>query len=181
MVATSAKDSVGLVYLLKRAELAVRSCAEVTLAQFRLTPTQFLLLFRLNESRDVSSADLARTIGVRPQSIVDLIGPLEREGLIKRREAPEHRRILRIRLSAAGERLLEQAIPVARQLEVELLSSLTPSEIANLRKGLTKLLAGAQTHDTHPSVRRSAARATARPAQRSATVATSRRRQVSTR
>jgi DNA-binding MarR family transcriptional regulator len=175
-VSIKKNDSVGLVYLLKRAELAVRGCAEVSLSPFRLTPTQFLLLFRLLEAKNVSSADLARTIGVRPQSIVDLIRPLEREGLIERREAPEHRRILRIRLSAAGEQLLARAIPVARQLEIELLASLTSPEIACLRKGLTKLLTSAQSHETHPIVRRSAASAgKARPPRRSATVKTRRR------
>jgi DNA-binding MarR family transcriptional regulator len=143
---------VGMIYLLKRAELAVRSCAETALVPFGLTPTQFLLLFRLQESTGVSSADLARTIGVRPQSIVDLIGPLEQEGLIKRREAPEHRRILRITLTAAGKRLLAQAIPVARQLEEELLQNLNAQETTHLRGGLTKLLANAQTHETHHHV-----------------------------
>jgi len=126
--------------------LAVRSCAEAALTPFRLTPTQFLLLYRVQESAGASSAELARAIGVRPQSIVDLIGPLEREGLIKRREAPEHRRILRITLTAAGKRLLAQAIPVARQLEEELLSNLSPQEAAQLQGGLTKLLANAQAH-----------------------------------
>jgi DNA-binding MarR family transcriptional regulator len=112
-----------------------------------LTPTQFLLLYRLQESPGISSAELARAIGVRPQSIVDLIGPLERAGLIKRREAPEHRRILRITLTAAGKRLLGQAIPIARQLEAELLSTLNAQEAALLHGGLTKLLANAQAHD----------------------------------
>ena len=158
------EDSVGLVYLLKRAELAVRSCVEVALAPFRLTPAQFLILFRLMESRDVSSADLARTLGVRPQSIVDLIRPLERERLIKRREAPEHRRILRIALSAAGERLLARAIPIARQLEIDLLSSLSEPAVAQLRAGLTELIANAQAHDTHPGVRRAAAASATRGA-----------------
>ncbi len=140
------EGSVGVIYLLKRAELAVRGCAEAALAPFGLTPTQFLLLHRLQESTGVSSAELARAIGVRPQSIVDLIGPLEHEGLIKRREAPEHRRILRIRLTAAGKRLLAQAIPVACHLEKKLLRTLDTNEAAYLSGGLTKLLANAQAH-----------------------------------
>jgi DNA-binding MarR family transcriptional regulator len=155
-------DSQGLVYLLKCTELAVRSCAEVALAPFQLTPALFLTLFRLKESEGVSSADLARAIGVRPQSIVDLIRPLERAGLIRRREAPEHRRILRISLTAAGERLLARAIPVARQLEEELFSNLTAQEIAHLSKGLTKLLSSAQAHDMHPTAARSTATRTTR-------------------
>jgi DNA-binding MarR family transcriptional regulator len=154
-------ESVTVVYLLKRAELAVRSCAEATLAPFGLTPTQFLILFRLKEAKNVSSADLARTIGVRPQSIVDLIGPLEREGLITRREDPEHRKILRITLSPSGARVLARATPVARRLESELLSNLSELEAGHLREGLTKLLASAQSHGAHPLARRSTAAAAA--------------------
>src|SRR5262245_14012367 len=105
-VRTKKAASVGTVDLLKRAELAVRGCAEATLLQFDLTPAQFLVLFRLKYAMaPVSSADLARAAGIRPQSVVDIIGPLERDGLIRRREAPEHRRILRITLTAAGEQL----------------------------------------------------------------------------
>jgi DNA-binding MarR family transcriptional regulator len=152
------KNSVGVIYLLKRAELAVRSCAEVALAPFGLTPTQFLVLFRLRESEGISSAELARTIGVRPQSMGELIAPLEREGLIKRREAPEHRRILRITLTAAGVQLFARALRVAKELEEELLSSLTAQEVRHLRGGLTKLLISAQTHEMHPIVGRASAR-----------------------
>jgi DNA-binding MarR family transcriptional regulator len=147
-------DSLGLVYLLKSTELAVRSCAEVALAPFGLTPALFVVLFRLKHSEGISSADLARTIGVRPQSIVDLIRPLEKAGLIKRRQDPEHGRILRIELSAAGERLLERVIPVARSLEEELFSSLTSQQVERLREGLTQLLESAQAHESHPITRR---------------------------
>jgi DNA-binding MarR family transcriptional regulator len=144
-------DSLGLVYLLKSTELAVRSCAEVALAPFGLTPALFVVLFRLKYSEGVSSADLARAIGVRPQSIVDLIKPLENAGLIRRRQDPEHARILRIALTAAGEHLIDRVIPVARALEEELFSNLTSQQVEHLREGLTQLLAGAQAHETHPN------------------------------
>ncbi len=158
------KDSIGTVYLLKRAELAVRSCVEVALAPFRLTPTQFLVLVRLRHTKGVSSAELAREIGVRPQSMVDLIGPLERDGLIRRRQDPRHRRILRIHLSSAGEQLVARALGVTGQLEKELFADLSAPDLARLRQGLTKLLANAEAHETHPLVRRSAAIAAMREA-----------------
>jgi DNA-binding MarR family transcriptional regulator len=139
------------VYLLKRAELAVRGCVEVALAPFGLTPTQFLVLVRLKHSEGLSSAELARAIGVRPQSITDLVGPLERDGLITRREAPEHRRILRISLSAAGEQLLAQAAPVAQRLEKELLGDLDGAGLTRLRQGLMTLLANAEARRKIPT------------------------------
>jgi DNA-binding MarR family transcriptional regulator len=132
------------VYLLKRAELAVRGCVEVALTPFGLTPTQFLVLVRLKSSEGLSGAELARAAGVRPQSITDLVGPLEREGLITRREAPEHKRILRIRLSPAGEQLLARAFPVAQRLEKELLGDLDGAEVDRLRQGLLKILTSAE-------------------------------------
>jgi DNA-binding MarR family transcriptional regulator len=162
-VRTKKTASVGTVDLLKRAELAVRGCAEAVLLQFDLTPAQFLVLFRLKyATAPVSSADLARAAGIRPQSVVDIIGPLERDGLIRRREAPEHRRILRITLTAAGEQLFARALPAAAQLERELLYNLTAAELSGLRKGLEKLLANAEVHDLHPLMRRSAAAAAMR-------------------
>lgn len=160
---TKKSASVGTVDLLKRAELAVRGCAEALLVPFTLTPTQFLVLFRLKYSpTNVSSAELARAAGIRPQSVVDIIGPLERRGLIQRREAPEHRRILRIALTAAGEQLFARALPAAAQLEEELLATLSANELAGLRKGLEKLLANAEAHESHPAMRRSAAAAAMR-------------------
>jgi DNA-binding MarR family transcriptional regulator len=152
----------GTVYLLKRAELAVRSCVETALAPFRLTPTQFLLMLRLEEAGALSSAELARGAGVRPQSIVELIGSLERKGWIKRREAPEHRRILRITLSTTGRQVLAKVKTVASQLEKELLTEVRARNLKPLRAALTKLLANAESHDMHPGVMRSTARAARR-------------------
>jgi DNA-binding MarR family transcriptional regulator len=164
-----AASSVGTVDLLKRAELAVRGCAEALLLPFGLTPAQFLVLFRLKHSTTpISSAELARAAGIRPQSVVDLIGPLERRKLIQRREAPEHRRILRITLTAAGEQLFARALPAAAQLERELLANLSTAALSGLRKGLEKLLANAEAHESHPAMRRAASekrqRLTRRPA-----------------
>jgi len=130
------------VYLLKRAELAVRGCVEVALTPFGLTPTQFLVLVRLKNAEGLSGAELARATGVRPQSVTDLIGPLERDGLITRKEAPEHKRILRISLSPAGEELLARATPVTQRLEKELLGTLEALEC--LRNGLKQILANAE-------------------------------------
>jgi DNA-binding MarR family transcriptional regulator len=163
-VRTRKSAPVGIVYLLKRTELAVRSCAEALLTQFDLTPAQFLVLFQLNHATGVSGADLARAVGISPQSVVELIAPLERKGLIRRREDPEHRRILRMALTAAGERLFARAFPGAADLERELMINLTVPELAGLQKSLTKLLANAEAHESHPAMRRSTATAMARAA-----------------
>jgi DNA-binding MarR family transcriptional regulator len=141
---------VGTVYLLKRAELAVRSCMEVALAEFDLTPAQFLMLFRMRDSVDVCAAELARDIGVRPQSLISLIAPLERAGILEREPSPRHRRILHIRLTAEGKRLVGDAMRVAARVESELLESLDEAHLSALHAALSALRDRAEAHDLHP-------------------------------
>jgi DNA-binding MarR family transcriptional regulator len=144
------KRPVGTIYLLKRAELAVRGCVEVALAQFDLTPAQFLLLYRLRDHSDLSGAALARDIGVRPQSIIGLIRPLERKAFIEREPSPAHRRVLHMRLTPTGKKLLSDALRVAARVEGDLLKDLDDKQLNALQDGLTKLWGRAASHDLHP-------------------------------
>ncbi len=149
-------------YMLKRAELAVRNCLEVTLQQFDLTANQYLMLLRLRYDGAQSSAQFARAVGVRPQSVTDIIGPLERKGLIQRRESPENRRILLIALTAKGRQMMSRARKVTVRLDRELLAGLDAQEISVLRKAMEKIRAAAECHECHPVVRRQEAKELAR-------------------
>lgn len=145
------KPPVGTVYLLKRAELAVRSCMEVALAEFDLTPAQFLLMFRLRDRDNLSAAELAREIGVRPQSVAGIIAPLEKKRLLRRVANPSHRRILRTRLTPAGRKLVAAAVQAAGRIEADLLTGLDDSQVAVLQQALASLWERAENHDLHPS------------------------------
>lgn len=145
------------IYLLKQAELAVRGCVEVALEQFDLTPNQFLMLLRLSHREGLSAAELARGIGVRPQSLTEIINPLAEKGLIVREESPEHRRILRLRLTTAGRQALARTARIGQQLERELVVDLDGGEVAALLVALGKIAQRAQRHELHPEVRRTTA------------------------
>lgn len=145
------------IYLLKHTELAVRGCVEVALQTFDLTLNQFLMLLRVSCGEGLSATQLARTIGVRPQSLTEIIGPLVEKGLVRRSESPEHRRVLKTSLTPAGRRLLDRALCVGRQLEDDLLADLTAEERATLYRALEKTLERARQHECHPEVRRGAA------------------------
>ncbi len=148
---------VGTIYLLKRAELAVRSCMEVALAKFDLTPAQFLMLFRMRDCTDLSAAALAREIGVRPQSLIALIAPLERRGILEREPSQNHRRILHNRITPAGKKLLANALRVAAQVEGDLLASVDGRSLTTLQDTLTLLWERAEAHELHPGAIRAKA------------------------
>jgi DNA-binding MarR family transcriptional regulator len=156
------ETSVGTIDLLKRVELAVRSCMAVALAQFDLTPTQFLMLFRLRDRHAASAAELAREIGVRPQPIIEIIGPLERKRLLRRAASPEHRRVLHARVTAAGHKLLTDALRVAARIEAELLANVDHRETSTMQSALSKLWERAEKHELHPASIRARAEALTR-------------------
>lgn len=146
--------SVSPIYLLKRAELAVRGCVEVALGEVDLTPSQFFILVLVKSGEATSAAELARAMGVLPQSMTELIAPLEHRGAIARRPDPDHNRILRIELTEAGERLFARAAEVGARMHRELFAGLGASDLARLNETFTDLIARAESHICHPRLRR---------------------------
>src|SRR5688572_6150022 len=120
------------VYLLKRAELAVRGCIEMALSEVALTPSQYYILFLVKCGEATSSAELARAMGVLPQSMTELIAPLEKRGAIVRRPDSSNNRILRIELTNAGTRLFERGTELAIRFERELLEGFDGAELDHL-------------------------------------------------
>jgi len=142
------------VYLLKRAELAVRGCLELALGALNMTPSQYFILVLAKSREATSSAELARAMGVLPQSMTELIAPLERRGAIVRRPDPANGRILRTELTSAGEDLFESATEIAMGIERELLDGFAEREIADANRFLSDLITHAEAHSFHPTRRR---------------------------
>jgi DNA-binding MarR family transcriptional regulator len=148
------QSPVGTVYLLKRAELAVRGCMELALAEADLTPSQYFILFLVKCGEATSSAELARAMGVLPQSMTELIAPLEQRGAILRRPDPTNNRILRIEVTAEGEKIFAKGTEIAIRIESELLEGFDERELARLNRAFTDLIAQAEAHSYHPNLRR---------------------------
>src|SRR5688572_9983860 len=134
------------IYLLKRAELAVRGCVEMALREVALTPSQYFILFLVKTGEATSSAELARAMGVLPQSMTELIAPLEKRGAILRRRDSRNQRILRIALTSGGDKLFDQGTAVALRLERELLEDFDVRQIGELNKNFAALIATAERH-----------------------------------
>ena len=142
------------IYLLKRAELSVRGCAELAFGTVDLTPSQYFILQLVARGEASSSAELAREMGVLPPSMTELIAPLERSGAIVRRRDPENKRVLRIELTGAGQRLFAKATDIAIRVEQELIKGFAQADLAHLNRLLGELTAAAEAHSYHPKVRR---------------------------
>ncbi|WP_322410685.1 MarR family winged helix-turn-helix transcriptional regulator [Microbacterium invictum] len=92
-------------------ELARRLATE--LAPLHLSPVEFGVLAQLAAADGLSQADLARAVGVRPQSMTVVIAGLTDRGLVERRAEPGRGRHSRLTLTDDGGALLGEAWTVA--------------------------------------------------------------------
>lgn len=93
---------------MKRMVAGMRLLLEAELEGEGLSLAQLRMLSELNDHPEISSAELARSCFVTPQSMQTLVARAEREGWIVRSPAPANRRILMAKLTPAGRRVFEK-------------------------------------------------------------------------
>ena len=123
-------------YVVARLERALRREIDARLREHGLTTTQYTALSVLARRPGLSSAQLARRSYTSPQSAHQLVRVLEREGLVERMPDPDHGRILRLRLTADGTRVLAACDADVDRMEEQMLRSLEPAHRERLRSEL---------------------------------------------
>ncbi len=107
------EDLDGLVtWTLIRAAHAVERELTALFAEHGLTPVQFGVLAHLGAGETRTSAQLAREVLVRPQSIAAIVDGLVSRELVRRVGERSKGRVNPIELTAAGQALLLQVWPV---------------------------------------------------------------------
>ena len=121
------------------------------LAAHDLTPIHFGVLAHLAIAAEMTQAELARSVLVRPQSIAALLDGLEERGLIQRTGDRARGRRNPVRLTAAGRRALDAVRPVAAAANDLTDAGLSLEESARLNELLLKVIRatdGARPRDT---------------------------------
>lgn len=125
-------------YLLVRAADRVSRHWSARLRANKINPRQFSMLAVLARDPGISQNELARRIMITPQSVGESISALVQAGLVSRSEA-EPGRPVRLKLLAAGRRLLKKAYPVVEAVNQESFAELTDSERRELLRLLHKI------------------------------------------
>lgn len=89
-------------------------------------------------------AELADAAGVTRATMTGLIDTLERDGFVKREPDPDDRRMMSVRLTAKGDRFLNDFLPDYFKAIAGLMTPLSETE----RKTLVRLLGKLQQHIT---------------------------------
>ncbi len=124
---------------LMRAANAARTFASSSLSDTGLTLTQFAVLEALYHLGPMSLSDIAQKVLTTGGNLTMVVGNLEKQGLAKRQDSPEDRRVQIAVLTPKGKSLIRQIFPQHAAAIAEFLGVLTPEEQIQLGELCRKL------------------------------------------
>jgi DNA-binding MarR family transcriptional regulator len=130
-------------FLVRHAWLSMRGVVAEALVDHGLSVAQFASLMILDEHPGASVADVARRVSTARQSANEMLGGLERAGLIERLPHPQDRRTQQIFLTDAGRARFDAARPAVKAVEERLSEGFTADELAVVNAWLSRMAAAA--------------------------------------
>jgi DNA-binding MarR family transcriptional regulator len=132
-------------YLVGRLDRLLRRRLGDALAPHGLTLAEYTALSVLRSRPGLSNAQLARRTLITPQSMNEVLAHLVGLGLVSRRPDPDHARVLRTELTAAGKRTLAAANRTVAAIEREMLSGLTEAQATKFAAALASCIEQLET------------------------------------
>jgi MarR family multiple antibiotic resistance transcriptional regulator len=134
------EEAPGVRTLITRARSALLSSFDTELGPFGVTGTQFEVLKNLARSRTETAASLCRALHHDTGSMTRMLDRLQEKGLVTRERDTSDRRLVFLRLTDAGERLIPQIQPALRRALRRHLAGFTPEEVESLKRYLGRLI-----------------------------------------
>jgi DNA-binding MarR family transcriptional regulator len=130
-------------YLPYRLSVAANAVSQLVarayVERFGLTVPQWRLMAVLGEDTSLTQQALCRRTLMDKVTVTRATRALERRRLIRRQPNAEDGRSHRLSLTAAGERMYAQVVPLALQYEAVLLRGLAPGQVRLLEQWLRQL------------------------------------------
>jgi DNA-binding MarR family transcriptional regulator len=115
--------------------------------ELNLTVPQLKTLFFISNQPGANPGKLAAALGVTPPNVTGIVDRLVEQGLISRRENPEDRRTLVLRVTEKGETILSDLRERRTSNMREILAHLSVEELSYLVTGLSALVKATQVYE----------------------------------
>lgn len=125
-------------YLVKRVQQALRRRCDAELRSTGLSMAQYAVLRALADHPTASASELARLCFVTRQSLQDVLKGLRSGGLVEDADGPPAGRARALHLTAAGERLLDNAHATVVDVEKRMLQGLSSQAQKQLAQSLLR-------------------------------------------
>jgi MarR family multiple antibiotic resistance transcriptional regulator len=144
------EEAPGVRTLITRARSALLSSFDTELEPFGVTGAQFEVLKNLARSHHETAASLCRALHYDTGSMTRMLDRLQEKGLVTRERCTNDRRLVFLRLTQAGEKLIPKIRPALRRALRRHLAGFTAQEIESLKRYLGRLIENGQRRDSEP-------------------------------
>src|SRR5690348_13252284 len=127
-------------YLMGRARASLLSGLDAELAPFGLNAMQYAVLKQLAEGSARTAADLCRYMYYDTGSMTRVLDRLEEKGLLRRERCREDRRVVFLRVAAAGRAQLPRLRAAGSRVLEDHLAGFEAAEVENLRRYLGRMI-----------------------------------------
>jgi DNA-binding MarR family transcriptional regulator len=138
----SVQDSIG--YLMRRGASLMRDQLDAAFAGHDFTFVQWATLMLVRENPALTPGDLCRDLRHDSGAFTRILDHLEARGLLRRERSDEDRRVVQLRVTAEGRRVVNSLLPVVVEQLNDALADFTAEEVAMLAKLLRRLIARLQ-------------------------------------
>jgi len=140
-------------YLMARARASLLAGLDAELAPFGLNAMQYAVLKHLADGNARTAADLCRHMYYDTGSMTRILDRLEEKGLVRRERCRDDRRVVFLRVAAAGRAQLPRLRAAGSRVLDDHLAGFNAAEVENLRNYLGRMIengkvAGGAHHHT---------------------------------
>jgi DNA-binding MarR family transcriptional regulator len=123
-----------------RASMTMLKCASSErVIRLGLSMAQLHILYTLQRNGQMTMSHLAEVLNVSLSNATGLIDRIEERGFVERTRVPEDRRVVLIRVTPAGEQMLEEIDALSDELLRSVLSRIDRPKLAGVRQAAAAL------------------------------------------
>lgn len=126
-------------YMVRATYIAVTRVLQKRLQAYRLTSPQWYFMREIWIQEGLSQRELSERVGTAESTTVSALRVLERRRLIRRESTPRDRRSSRVYLTAAGQRLRDNVLPIIDDVNKVAMEGLSQREVKELERTLAKI------------------------------------------
>jgi DNA-binding MarR family transcriptional regulator len=108
-------------------------------AGFDITIDQWVMMKKISDQEHITQVQLAEALFKDTASITRTLSLLLKKKLVQKKAGVD-KRAHELALTDAGQRFIDKALPLVKDLRKEGIKGMTPSEIKALRSGLSKMI-----------------------------------------
>jgi DNA-binding MarR family transcriptional regulator len=136
-----------ILWLLKQAFYFSLTSVNDAIGAHGVSTAQIGVLRQLSNEPGLSGAELARRLLISPQGVQLALTALERRGLVKRKQDPQHKRILQAYLTDEGRNVVATVVADAVAAHENVFGVLTAEEQETLRELLSRVVEKGTGHE----------------------------------